>query len=97
MALSVIYPRGTYFYAIGNTSAEILTEGLPPEDNADVLSLGCGDARNILYTVYADRWAGIRKSVWGLFTQMLRKKRDSQLLSPLLSIIWITSAPLSKR
>ncbi|KAI5893440.1 uncharacterized protein SCHCODRAFT_02575020 [Schizophyllum commune H4-8] len=61
MALSVIFPRRTFFYALGNTIAEIFTEGLPPEENADVLSLGCGDARNILYTIYADRWAGQRE------------------------------------
>ncbi|KIK13865.1 hypothetical protein PISMIDRAFT_17684 [Pisolithus microcarpus 441] len=43
-----------YFYPVGNTSAVCLTEELPPEHKADVLLLGCGDPRHVLYTVYAD-------------------------------------------
>ncbi|TRM67684.1 hypothetical protein BD626DRAFT_564600 [Schizophyllum amplum] len=61
MAHSVILPRATFFYAFGNTSAEILTDGLPPEEGLHALSIGCGDPRNILYTVYADRFAGTRE------------------------------------
>ena len=48
------WPDQTSFYPLGNTSAVCLTENLPPEHNADVLLLGCGDPRHILYTVYAD-------------------------------------------
>ncbi|KAI5981818.1 hypothetical protein EDD15DRAFT_2534946 [Pisolithus albus] len=43
-----------YFYPVGNTSAVCLTEELPPEHKADVLLLGCGDPRHVLYTVHAD-------------------------------------------
>lgn len=43
-----------FYYPIGNTSAVCLTQDLPPWQPADVLLLGCGDARNILYTVFAD-------------------------------------------
>ena len=44
----------TYFYPVGNTPAVCLTQGLPPERKPDVLLLGCGDARNILFTAHCD-------------------------------------------
>jgi hypothetical protein len=44
----------TFFYPIGNTPAVQLTRDLPREQPADILLLGCGDVRNILFTVYAD-------------------------------------------
>jgi hypothetical protein len=44
----------TYFYPIGNTPAVCLTQGLPPERGADILLLGCGDVRNILFTAHCD-------------------------------------------
>ena len=54
MSHMLYWPGQTFFYPLGNTSAVCLTENLPPEHNADVLLLGCGDPRHILYTVYAD-------------------------------------------
>jgi len=54
MSHVLYWPGRTFFYPLGNTSAVRLTENLPPEHNADVLLLGCGDARHILHTVYAD-------------------------------------------
>ncbi|EGN92847.1 hypothetical protein SERLA73DRAFT_172514 [Serpula lacrymans var. lacrymans S7.3] len=53
MSHPCLWLGGTYFYPIGNTSAVCLTRDLPPEENATVLLLGCGDPRNILYTIYA--------------------------------------------
>ncbi|KAG9094958.1 hypothetical protein FRC06_010299 [Ceratobasidium sp. 370] len=38
----------------GNTVAISLTQDLSPEQSADILLLGCGDPRNILFTLYAD-------------------------------------------
>lgn len=53
MAQAVSYPsQNVPFYPIGNTSAVLLTETLTPEEPADLLLLGCGDPRNILFTVY---------------------------------------------
>jgi len=52
MAHTVLFPRKTFFYPIGNTSAVVLTDTLAPEKPADLLLLGCGDPRNILFTVY---------------------------------------------
>ncbi|TRM67702.1 hypothetical protein BD626DRAFT_104873 [Schizophyllum amplum] len=61
MAHSVIIPRRTFFYPVGNTSADLLTESLPREENLDLLLIGCGDPRSILYTVYADGAIGKRE------------------------------------
>lgn len=45
----------TFFYPIGNTPAVSLTRDLSPEENGDVLLLGCGDVRNILFTLYTEQ------------------------------------------
>ena len=52
MANTVLFPAKNFFYPIGNTSAVVLTDTLPPEEPANLLLLGCGDPRNILFTVY---------------------------------------------
>lgn len=44
----------SFFYPIGNTPAVCLTQDLPYKQAADVLLLGCGDVRNVLFTTYAD-------------------------------------------
>ncbi|EGO26732.1 hypothetical protein SERLADRAFT_436555 [Serpula lacrymans var. lacrymans S7.9] len=54
MAHPLVWPGKYFFYAIGNTSATCLTRDLPPEAPANILLLGCGDARNVLYTIYCD-------------------------------------------
>ena len=41
-----------YLYAFGNTPASCLTKSIPPDIDANLLLLGCGDVRNILFTVY---------------------------------------------
>lgn len=48
------HPTIRPFYAIGNSPAVNLTESLPQGVDADVLLLGCGDARHILFTSYAE-------------------------------------------
>jgi hypothetical protein len=42
-----------WFYPAGNTPAVCLTQSLPHEQDATILLLGCGDIRNILFTVYS--------------------------------------------
>lgn len=54
MYAPVIVDIVTFFYPIGNTPAVQLTRDLPPEQPADILLLGCGDVRNILFTVHTD-------------------------------------------
>ncbi|KAF8693846.1 hypothetical protein RHS03_08335, partial [Rhizoctonia solani] len=48
-----------FFYPIGNTAAVSLTQDLSSEQyTADILLLGCGDPRNILFTLYSDLTVG---------------------------------------
>jgi hypothetical protein len=53
MSHPVLWPKTTFFYPIGNTAPVCLTRDLPPEQSANILLLGCGDPRNILYTIFA--------------------------------------------
>jgi len=52
MAHALLFPAKVHSYPIGNTSAVVLTETLAPEEPASLLLLGCGDPRNILFTVH---------------------------------------------
>ena len=71
MVLSTFWP-GTIFYPIGNTSAVDLTDTLTPEEKANVLLLGCGDPRNILFTVYSQRHDSESAMVYHLSNVTLR-------------------------
>ena len=53
MSHCTFWPGKTFFYPIGNTPPVCLSQNLAPEEKADVLFLGCGDPRSILFTVYA--------------------------------------------
>ncbi|KAG8736567.1 hypothetical protein FRC10_009156 [Ceratobasidium sp. 414] len=53
MSRPLLYPQPS-FYPLGNTPAVCLTRDLSSEQPADILLLGCGDPRNILFTLYAD-------------------------------------------
>ncbi|KAL9951373.1 hypothetical protein ACROYT_G044026 [Oculina patagonica] len=50
----ILYPKGLYTYAMGNTRARDMTEllGTSKEQDLDLLLLACGDVRNVLCTVY---------------------------------------------
>lgn len=54
MAHLLVWPSKYFFYAIGNTSAVSLTADLSPEEPARILLLGCGDPRNVLYTIFTE-------------------------------------------
>jgi len=54
MASPTLWSKAPFFYPIGNTPPVCLTQGLAPEEPADILLLGCGDPRNILETVHFD-------------------------------------------
>ena len=62
MARPVLWPKKSFFYPIGNTAPSCFTRELAPEAAADILLLGCGDPRSILYTIHSDH--GLRKSVF---------------------------------
>jgi hypothetical protein len=51
MAHVVNYWPKPFLYAFGNTPPVCLTDAIPPEVAADILLLGCGDLRNILFTL----------------------------------------------
>ncbi|CAE6457748.1 unnamed protein product [Rhizoctonia solani] len=55
MAYPLYWLRRQSFHPIGNTPAVSLTQDLSPEQSvADILLLGCGDPRSILFTIYSD-------------------------------------------
>ena len=54
MLRPVIWPKKTFFYPIGNTAPSCFTRDLAPEMDADILLLGCGDPRSILYTIHSE-------------------------------------------
>jgi hypothetical protein len=54
MAHPLVWPGKYFFYPIGNTSAVCLTRDLAPEEPAKILLLGCGDPRNVLYTIFCE-------------------------------------------
>lgn len=58
MLLPTVASPITFSYAIGNTPAVSLTRAVPHGVPADVLVLGSGDLRNLLYTAYVDRGLG---------------------------------------
>ncbi|KND93187.1 hypothetical protein TOPH_02062 [Tolypocladium ophioglossoides CBS 100239] len=51
----------SWFYATGNTPATNLTRSVPHGQDADILTLGCGDLRNILFTSYVQK--GLRRNI----------------------------------
>ncbi|KAL6305497.1 hypothetical protein BKA93DRAFT_824905 [Sparassis latifolia] len=54
MALPLVWLGNYTFFPIGTTSAVCLTRDLSPEERADVLLLGCGDLRSVLYTIFCE-------------------------------------------
>ncbi|OSX58701.1 hypothetical protein POSPLADRAFT_1153063 [Postia placenta MAD-698-R-SB12] len=60
MSHTLYWPGIVYFYPIGNTSAVDLLRDTPPAEDTHLLLLGCGDPRNVLYTIFTDRNPGAR-------------------------------------
>lgn len=58
MLTPTVASRLSWLYAIGNTPATSLTRSVPIGKDADILSVGCGDVRNILFTSYMERGLG---------------------------------------
>ncbi|KAH6686772.1 MYND finger [Plectosphaerella plurivora] len=61
MITPAVASKISQLYALGNTPAVNLTRDLPQGLDADVLLLGCGDLRNVLYTAYANTGFAARK------------------------------------
>jgi len=54
MSHRLLWPGKHFFYPIGNTPAVCLTRDIAPEERGDILLLGCGDPRSILYTIFTE-------------------------------------------
>ncbi|KAK6363514.1 hypothetical protein TWF730_000946 [Orbilia blumenaviensis] len=54
MLLPTLFDAHGFYYPIGNTPAINLLGHLSPEIDAEVLLLGCGDVRNILFTIFTE-------------------------------------------
>ncbi|KAF9026964.1 hypothetical protein BDZ89DRAFT_952571 [Hymenopellis radicata] len=61
MASPVIWPGAYYFYPLGNTPAVNLARDVGFDDDAEILLLGCGDPRNILFTILNEPVKSSRK------------------------------------
>ncbi|KAJ7864797.1 hypothetical protein B0H14DRAFT_430125 [Mycena olivaceomarginata] len=61
MAHPLYWPGERYFYAIGNTSAVSLARDVAPDKDISLLLLGCGDPRNVLFTLFSEHDAATRK------------------------------------
>ncbi|KJZ76772.1 hypothetical protein HIM_03649 [Hirsutella minnesotensis 3608] len=61
MLTPTIASRFSFFYAVGNTPATNLARSIPHGQDAEILALGCGDLRNILFTAYVDTGLASRK------------------------------------
>jgi hypothetical protein len=45
-----------YFYPLGNTPAtHLLRNHLPSVEPVEILAIGCGDVRNILFTIWSEQ------------------------------------------
>ena len=79
MAHPVLWPKKTFFYPIGNTAPSCFTRDLAPEIDADILLLGCGDPRSILYTIHSDHCPCKRLHLADLFISNQDIKADRKL------------------
>ncbi|KAJ7864784.1 hypothetical protein B0H14DRAFT_3602116 [Mycena olivaceomarginata] len=61
MAHPLYWPGKRFFYAIGNTSAVSLARDVAPDKDISLLLLGCGDPRNVLFTLFSEHDAVTRK------------------------------------
>ncbi|KAJ7230217.1 hypothetical protein GGX14DRAFT_344215 [Mycena pura] len=61
MAHPLFWPGKRHFYAIGNTSAVSLARDVSPEKDISLLLLGCGDPRNVLFTLFSEHDTATRK------------------------------------
>ncbi|KAF7310443.1 MYND-type domain-containing protein [Mycena chlorophos] len=61
MVLPVYFQENYFFYPLGNVSAVSLLRDVPPEGPVTLLLAGCGDPRNILYSLYSELPTANRK------------------------------------
>lgn len=63
MAHALLWIPKTTFQPLGDTPAVCLTQDLALEIPADILLLGCGDPRDIFFTLFADVASSGKESI----------------------------------
>lgn len=81
MLTPTVANRFNWLYAVGNTPATSLTRSIPHGQDADILSLGCGDLRNIFLTAYVERGLGELPSTLSLLLSVVGETCSSGSLS----------------
>ncbi|KAI8932270.1 hypothetical protein NX059_010471 [Plenodomus lindquistii] len=62
MSLKTVHTvQAPWFYPTGNTSPVCYMQNLPPDEDAALLLLGCGDMRSLLFTTYCEEATNTRK------------------------------------
>ncbi|KAF7363828.1 MYND-type domain-containing protein [Mycena sanguinolenta] len=61
MAHPLYWPGKRFFYPIGNTSAVSFARDVSPNQDLSLLLLGCGDPRNVLFTLFSEHETAARK------------------------------------
>ncbi|KAF8958508.1 hypothetical protein BDZ97DRAFT_1762138 [Flammula alnicola] len=81
MAHPVIWPKKNFFYPIGNTPPVCFTQELAPEENAEILLLGCGDprTRNILLLTFVADGVPVNHA-WSIFYHFFLDQSSYDLL-----------------
>lgn len=74
----------TFIYAFGNTPAVNLTSSVSPDQDADILLLGCGDVQNILFSINTGMGNG-RFYILGFEAELLIGIRRSGRCQPVLA------------
>ncbi|KAJ7477944.1 hypothetical protein B0H11DRAFT_2158169 [Mycena galericulata] len=79
------------FYAIGNTSAVSLARDVPPEKDINLLLLGCGDPRNVLFTLFCE--PGTSRNV--LLLSLIIDKKPTEHLFDIFFHLYLEENPLA--
>ncbi|KAJ7864757.1 hypothetical protein B0H14DRAFT_3602063 [Mycena olivaceomarginata] len=108
MAHPLYWPGKRYFYAIGNTSAVSLARDVAPDKDISLLLLGCGDPRNVLFTLFSEHDAATRKLDFTcvdfepavlarnvLLLSMVIDKKDSANIFDIFFHLYLEKDPLS--
>lgn len=52
-AVGFVFPLHRFYYAFGNTAPSDLFSTIPPSSSdCSILSLGCGDVRSVLFSLW---------------------------------------------
>jgi hypothetical protein len=84
--------QAPFFYPAGNTPAVCLSQSLPPEQDAALLLLGCGDVRNILFTVYSGGGAGRYRLITFAFLSHIGGTwvHELTMVLPMFKLAWLS-------